>query len=388
MTKKLIISLVVVVLLGAALSFILINKSNNEISQDKINNEKTPNTNLPETKTEISNSDNKTSEITNPTVNTTDWKTYFDQKYGVALKYPPYFYTHSTGPNQQELDVQAGKTIFGTIPPYFNTFQFLVNSPTLELVVYDAKPNKLDTDLVFGGACGSQIADEAVVNETKSINGKTFLMRQRLFKNLYVPNGKGFLISYCTLSPEGYIVELKTSQLVGEDGIPEYVSTIEDILSTMKLAKMDKVTITREILLKVASDLGVKDCEKNESLPYFDLGKVYSYGVKDGEIDITACTFHAYQNSYVTVYRSGSVAKLISFPQANGEPAKTMMELSYNPTTKQFNSLTKYRGLGDCGSQSVYKWNNATKSADLVEQKEKSECDGTYGEWPIIYPKN
>ena len=60
---------------------------------------------------------------------------------------------------------------------------------------------------------------------------------------------------------------------------------------------------------------------------------------------------------------------------------------NYNRQKQLLTIYTKYRGLGDCGSLVEYQWKDS--SFDLVEYREKEDCDGTYIEqenYPLIYP--
>ncbi len=59
----------------------------------------------------------------------------------------------------------------------------------------------------------------------------------------------------------------------------------------------------------------------------------------------------------------------------------------FNLETQQLTVDRKARGLGDCGSQGLYQWQDS--HFDLVEYRYKGECDGIYipiEEYPIIYP--
>lgn len=59
----------------------------------------------------------------------------------------------------------------------------------------------------------------------------------------------------------------------------------------------------------------------------------------------------------------------------------------YNPEQQTLTIVTKYRGLGDCGSLAKYQWQE--KEFKILEYRVKATCDGTYLEpeqYSRIYP--
>lgn len=59
----------------------------------------------------------------------------------------------------------------------------------------------------------------------------------------------------------------------------------------------------------------------------------------------------------------------------------------YNSEEQTLTVVTKYRGLGDCGSLAKYKWEN--KEFQILEYRVKASCDGTYLEpeqYSRVYP--
>ena len=60
---------------------------------------------------------------------------------------------------------------------------------------------------------------------------------------------------------------------------------------------------------------------------------------------------------------------------------------NFESETKSLTIETKGRGLGDCGSFAVYKWEN--NNFNLKEYRYKGNCDGVYlnpEDYPLIYP--
>jgi hypothetical protein len=76
----------------------------------------------------------------------------------------------------------------------------------------------------------------------------------------------------------------------------------------------------------------------------------------------------------------------------SGDPirqeTKTLAGLAtYSPATRSLNILTKYRGIGDCGSMADYQLKNG--KFELVKYQAKFDCDGNYiepDEYPQIFP--
>ena len=65
---------------------------------------------------------------------------------------------------------------------------------------------------------------------------------------------------------------------------------------------------------------------------------------------------------------------------------RDIMNITYDAETKTLSSFYKGRGLGDCGSTSIYRWKKY--AFKMVEYRYWGKCDGTRQsqDWPIIYP--
>jgi len=55
---------------------------------------------------------------------TTDWKTYQNDKFGFSFKYPANLTAVSSGPNEEQKKLDRGEIISGTIPPSYDTITF------------------------------------------------------------------------------------------------------------------------------------------------------------------------------------------------------------------------------------------------------------------------
>jgi len=74
-----------------------------------------------------------------------------------------------------------------------------------------------------------------------------------------------------------------------------------------------------------------------------------------------------------------------------GQRGPTLMDFAYNTDwddkKSTLSAFFKGRGLGDCGSRSVWYWEGGYYSNfELVEEYVKGNCDGKYDDWPQIWP--
>jgi len=111
----------------------------------------------------------------------------------------------------------------------------------------------------------------------------------------------------------------------------------------------------------------------------------------NGFLTFILCNTYAYQESFAVIYTDELLDhKLLSFtaymtPTETFED-KTPIGLEYDPQAQTFLSYVKGNGSVDCGSIGEYKWNKASKEADLVEYQ-LQECDKpTQSPWPIVFP--
>jgi hypothetical protein len=98
---------------------------------------------------------------------------------------------------------------------------------------------------------------------------------------------------------------------------------------------------------------------------------------------LLACGSGAYNVSYVpfvvTGGRGGAVARIAAFDaheqwwREEGKPI--LVNAGWDPERQRLTSLSKGRGLGDCGTSREYAWDGARFR--LVEQAEMGECRGS-----------
>jgi len=64
-----------------------------------------------------------------------------------------------------------------------------------------------------------------------------------------------------------------------------------------------------------------------------------------------------------------------------------LMGSGFDLDTLTLGTFQKGRGMGDCGSSAVYKFDLSLERFILVEARLKNACDGEESEWPIVYKK-
>lgn len=101
------------------------------------------------------------------------------------------------------------------------------------------------------------------------------------------------------------------------------------------------------------------------------------------------CWSAAYNFGWLAYVQDGEEVRQQYFaypPEEGGWAAEaSLANVSYDEQTQTLSSFHKGRGLGDCGTQGLWKWNRYSFS--LIEFNAKYQCDneGFLGEFPLIY---
>ena len=99
-----------------------------------------------------------------------DWKTYRNDKFGFEFKYPPEFNAVSTGPNDVQKEMERGEMVSGTVPPSFDTINFLdstdsTNKKLFDVTIFPVRDDPIspggfnDGYLDYGSACDRRWID-------------------------------------------------------------------------------------------------------------------------------------------------------------------------------------------------------------------------------------
>jgi len=101
----------------------------------------------------------------------------------------------------------------------------------------------------------------------------------------------------------------------------------------------------------------------------------------------------AYNLIYAGFVFDGQSAKAtsLSFPTMSEKGPtnmETIINAGWDEDTRRLSAFAKGRGLGDCGTASMWEWNNngIWGAFVLVEERRKTECDMKDDAWPLVWP--
>ncbi|MBE9222584.1 DUF1176 domain-containing protein [Cyanobacterium stanieri LEGE 03274] len=153
-----------------------------------------------------------------------------------------------------------------------------------------------------------------------------------------------------------------------------------------------------DIIKNITEDNDLNLCNTDNFLLSEDNANVYELSKTEYVVEVF-CFVGAYQGSYQFLfYDANQVEHQISglsftvFEETgNGlqiiETSLLTGSVEFDPEMMLLMVDRKARGLGDCGSYGVYRWEN--NSFVLAEYRYKGECDGVYipvEDYPLIYP--
>jgi hypothetical protein len=165
---------------------------------------------------------------------------------------------------------------------------------------------------------------------------------------------------------QGRVDRVDALEAKGDKQPPEYV-VAKDILTLEDMP---------EIVRKDFTDSGgaCSDLEP-ETIRQFDGFQVTVGGT---ELLGVPCAIGGAYNQPYALYVVNEAVERISFPDMqDGKPTtmSTAMNVDFDPVTRTMTSFFRGRGIGDCGE--FFKWqiNDKTNSLELLEMRNKGECD-------------
>jgi len=86
---------------------------------------------------------------------------------------------------------------------------------------------------------------------------------------------------------------------------------------------------------------------------------------------------------------SARVAPFPTMSQRGPTVTDTIINAAWDELTGQVSQFYKGRGLGDCGTSSLWEWVGGGSYGNfvLIEERSKDDCDGVYDDWPLDWPR-
>lgn len=124
------------------------------------------------------------------------------------------------------------------------------------------------------------------------------------------------------------------------------------------------------------------------------IGQFQGFHVTVGKtelIGVPCSTGGAYNQPYA-LYTVGEIVERIAFPYVEeGRPmaTSTAMNIELDPVAKTLTSFFRGRGIGDCGEYFKWKIDDVRGSLELVEMRNKGQCDEGSNDpttFPLVWP--
>lgn len=118
------------------------------------------------------------------------------------------------------------------------------------------------------------------------------------------------------------------------------------------------------------------------------------YSNEAKKLYVLGCEMYAYnslEKAYI-VDQSGNITDVYVAEidhERSFSATSDLMGADYDEKSNTLGLFQKGRGIGDCGSSTIYSYNPEAEKFILIEARMKNECNGEVeDEWPVIYSKN
>lgn len=116
------------------------------------------------------------------------------------------------------------------------------------------------------------------------------------------------------------------------------------------------------------------------------------YSNKSSTLYLLGCDMYAYnsmEKAYIVDF-FGQVTN-VAVVEVSKDGAFTatteLMGAGFDLETLTLGTFQKGRGMGDCGSSAIYKFDISSERFTLIEARLKEACDGEESQWPVVYKK-
>jgi len=150
-------------------------------------------------------------------------------------------------------------------------------------------------------------------------------------------------------------------------------------------APASQARLATKLPASIAKAPGMGDCDTGDDHPDPFIARLGAGQVLWAPV----CSEGAYNLLYLTFVgdESGGHLQVVRLPPAvatTGEDDGQVMNLDYDAKTGVLSSVSKLRGLGDCGEQTSWVWDG--KAFRVVDDTTMPDCHGVaQDEWPSLY---
>lgn len=170
---------------------------------------------------------------------TSAWRTYRNEEYGILIKYPQGYGYGSTGPNNSQKQLNKGQQISENIAPSYDTIKFTGEEQDFSIGIFHTlDANKIaDLEVSFDGSCGTQFADKTIVNKLDSVNGIKY---RKIQQSISATNN----IQLCFLNTANNLIVLSIFG-ISKEKVEEIDQFLKQILSTVDITATQPSSLSK-----------------------------------------------------------------------------------------------------------------------------------------------